>query len=107
MQTFNVGDIVTFKIGNQIVQDTIKYIDCDVIEGEKYDLTHFQLEKPKDDWEQAGIKAAKCIENAKRKAEEYFMKKALEYPELYKQSYKDVFILFYIEGYTQGFIENM
>jgi hypothetical protein len=108
MQTFNVGDTVTFKIGNELLQDTIKFMDCDVIEGEKYDLTHVKLEPvTENDWEQAGIKANECIEDAKRKAEELYMQKALQHPELYKQSFKDAFILFYIEGYAAGFIKNM
>jgi hypothetical protein len=108
MNNLQVGDKVTFAIDGKFIQDTIKYIDCDVIEGERFDLTFLELEKVKeDDWQLAGIKAKECIEEATRKAEELFLRKSLENPEIYKPLYKDIFILFYIEGYTTGFIKNM
>ncbi len=38
-----VGDKVQFQIGEEIFQDIITYIDNEVIEGEKFDLTHIKL----------------------------------------------------------------
>jgi hypothetical protein len=38
-----VGDKVQFQIGEEIIQDIITYIDSNVIEGEKFDLTYTKL----------------------------------------------------------------
>jgi hypothetical protein len=38
-----VGDRVEFQIGEETIQDTIKYIDKNVIEGEKFDLTYVKF----------------------------------------------------------------
>jgi hypothetical protein len=38
-----VGDKVQFQIGEEILQDVIVYIDNEVIEGEKFDLTHIKF----------------------------------------------------------------
>ena len=39
-----VGDKVQFQIGDEFIQDVITYIDENVIEGEKFDLTHVKFE---------------------------------------------------------------
>ena len=38
-----VGDKVQFQIGEEILQDVIVYIDNEVIEGEKFDLTYIKF----------------------------------------------------------------
>ena len=38
-----VGDRVEFQIGEETIQDTIKYIGTNVIEGEKFDLTYVKF----------------------------------------------------------------
>jgi len=38
-----VGDRVEFQIGDETIQDTITYIDDNVIEGEKFDLTYVKF----------------------------------------------------------------
>ena len=38
-----VGDKVQFQIGEEVIQDVIIYIDNNVIEGEKFDLTYVKL----------------------------------------------------------------
>ena len=38
-----VGDKVQFQIGEKIFQDVITYIDNEVIEGEKFDLTYIKF----------------------------------------------------------------
>ena len=38
-----VGDKVQFQIDEETIEDVIVYIDDEVIEGEKYDLTHVKF----------------------------------------------------------------
>jgi hypothetical protein len=38
-----VGDKVQFQVGEEAIQDVITYIDSNVIEGEKFDLTYTKL----------------------------------------------------------------
>jgi hypothetical protein len=38
-----VGDKVQFQIGEEVIQDVITYIDSNVIEGEKFDLTYVKF----------------------------------------------------------------
>lgn len=38
-----VGDKVQFQIDEETIEDVITFIDDNVIEGEKYDLTHVRF----------------------------------------------------------------
>lgn len=38
-----VGDKIQFQIDEETIEDVIVFIDDEVIEGEKYDLTHVKF----------------------------------------------------------------
>lgn len=102
MQSLRVGDIVQFELNNQNEMDKIIHIDSSSVIGQKYDLTNQNLKvlaNEKDIDEQV----AEVMKNAKNKAEELFLKKANQYPEVYKEYIKEAFLLFFIEGYVQGY----
>ena len=42
-KNMKIGDKVQFQIGEEILQDVIVYVDNEVIEGEKFDLTHIKF----------------------------------------------------------------
>jgi K+/H+ antiporter YhaU regulatory subunit KhtT len=105
MQNLKVGDIVQIELNNQNEMDKIIHIDSNSIIGERYDLTNQNLKvlaNEKDIDEQV----AEVMQNAKNKAEELFLKKSIQYPEVYRETIKDAFILFFIEGYIQGYIKK-
>lgn len=67
-----VGDKVQFQIDEETIEDVITFIDDDVIEGEKYDLSHvrFNIIEPKEPCKhenysipvrhQSGVQIRKC-----------------------------------------------
>jgi len=102
MQNLRVGDIVEIELNNQKEIDKVIYIDSNSVIGEKSDLTNLKLKvlaNEKDIDEQA----AEVIRNAKNKAEELYIKKAIQYPEIYSENRKEAFLLFFLEGYIQGY----
>jgi hypothetical protein len=107
MQNFKVGDKVFFKSGDTYLQDTIKYMDCDVIQGEIYDLTFVELGHTSQEiLDKINKEAEELVEKMKVKAEELFLQKALKFPEVFNETHKEAFILIYIEGFAAGYAEK-
>lgn len=101
-QDLQVGDIVSFEIDGKLELDRIAYMDSDVIEGDKYDLTFSKLKKIKSEQE-IDKEATDFIAEANRKAETFFYEKAKSFPQIYTETLKEAFSLFYLEGYVQGY----
>ena len=46
------------------------------------------------------------LEQAKEKAEALFLEEQTNFPDLYTDSYKPLFIATYVEGYLQGYLQG-
>ena len=46
------------------------------------------------------------LEQAKEKAEAFFLEEQNNFPDLYTDSYKPLFIATYVEGYLQGYSDS-
>lgn len=49
MEAVKINDIVEFTIKGEVVKDVVRYVSSEVIEGEKYDLTHIRFKVLGDD----------------------------------------------------------
>jgi hypothetical protein len=46
------------------------------------------------------------LEQAKEKAEAFFLEEQNNFPDLYTDSYKPIFVAIYVDGYLQGYSDS-